>query len=220
MQTHGSPNSKATLPVTKPFHPGDAAQGRSCPRNRTKPGPQPIWNKQCHGQQSPSTSSSSSSSFSCCQAASRAGFLFISSLSFYFLCHFFFDSGWIAYWRGCLGTQSLMQEKKKADLEAHRSVMVGQQCRLKGSSGACFIFRCQGYTHTHNAHKHTQRIIHYDRTCEEHANVCHSFTLLINIKSSYLLPLLYQVWFCLFFVFSVFAFVWLCKHTQRSWTQM
>ena len=113
MQTHGSPNSKATLPVTKPFHPRDAAQGRSCPRNRTRPGPQPIWNKQCHGQQSPSTSTSSSSSSSCCQAASRAGFLFFPSLSFYFLCHFFFDSGWIDYWRGCLGTQSLMQEKKK-----------------------------------------------------------------------------------------------------------
>lgn len=28
-------------------------------------------------------------------------------------------------------------------------MVVGHQCRLRGSSGACFIFRCQGSTHTH-----------------------------------------------------------------------
>lgn len=121
------------------FHPGDALQGRRRPRNRTSPSPQQISKKQCHNQHSRSTSSSRY------QAASCAGFYpFHRCLLFSLL--LFFDSGWIDYWRGCLGTQALC---KKADLEAHRSVVVGHQCRLRGSSGACFIFRCQGYTHTH-----------------------------------------------------------------------
>lgn len=66
-----------------------------------------------------------------------AGFLILT-----LLCFISFDSGWIDYWRGCL--LGLKPYARKADLDVHRSAMVGRQCQLSQSSAACFIFRCQG----------------------------------------------------------------------------
>lgn len=79
-----------------------------------------------------------------CQATTRAGFLFFSLpsgfLFFLSLCQHFHDF-WIDFLERIFRDSSLMQETVIWKGPDQR--LLGHQCQLRLSSGACFIFRCQ-----------------------------------------------------------------------------
>lgn len=121
---------------------------------------------------------------------------FIFSFAVFFIFLPLFLWLWMHYiQRGTLGTQALC--KKSWSLKHTDQSWWCHQCRLRGSSGACFIFRCQGNTRTHKD-KHTMIEL-----VKNHASLSHSSISFIDTKNRSTSPHCYLC-FIRFFV-GVFA---------------
>lgn len=136
-------------------------------------GHQQIWNKQCHGQHSLRSVFLLTGSF--------IVLFFILFIAVLFSLPLVFDCGWIYCFQRSLETSALC---KKSWSWMHRSVVVGHQCWLRRSSGACFIFYVPRLcTHMHKD-RHTM-IKPPQKKKRKKVSMCHSLTLLTNTTCSF-----------------------------------